>query len=139
MTLFLQALVSCGRPSVYSVRVLTYWNSKFGSSVFNVFVLQVQQALEQQFQVLLRLYCTYLGTKFINFMSLLLKIRLGSGWSGGPSPIFLIYGAESADLNEGSLRARHAKARLRARGHLKSFDTPGFRGGVSNFFMTLNG
>ena len=69
----------------------------------------------------------------------MLKMRLGSGWLGGPSPIFLFYGAESADLNEGSLRARHAKARLRARGHLKSFDTPGFWGGVSKIFMTLNG
>ena len=38
----------------------------------------------------------------------LLKMRLGSGWVGGPSPIFLFFGAESADLNEGSLRARHA-------------------------------
>ena len=69
----------------------------------------------------------------------MLKMRLGSGWLGGPSPIFLFYGAESADLNEGSLRARHAKARLRARGHLKSFDTPGFWGGVSKIFMTLSG
>ena len=64
---------------------------------------------------------------------------LGSGRLGGASPIFLVYGAESADLNEWSLRARHAKARLRARGHLKSFDTTGFGGGVSKFFMTLNG
>ena len=51
----------------------------------------------------------------------------------------IIFRILSADLNEGSLRARHAKARLCARGHLKSFDTPGFRGGISKIFMTLNG
>ena len=73
-------------------------------------MLQVQQVLEQQFQVFLRLYCTYLGKKFINFMSLLLKMRLGSGGWAGLVPSFFSFGAESADLNEGSLRACQSEA-----------------------------
>ena len=38
---------------------------------------------------------------------------------------------------EGSLHAHHAKARLCARGHLKSFDTPGFRGGRIKIFYNF--